>query len=72
MYSSHQLVGSTRLILFLLHNLNVHTNNQRITKGGTMTMLGLLVIINSLCKGIQWYNNNTASDIGMAMGKLSP
>ena len=35
-------------------------------------MLGLLVIINSLCKGIQWYKDNTTSDVAMAMGKLLP
>ena len=37
-----------------------------------MTMLGMLVIVNSLYKGIQWYNGNTASDVAMTMGKLLP
>ena len=36
-----------------------------------MIMLGLLVIVNSLYKGIQWYNSNTASDVAMAMLYLS-
>ena len=33
----------------------------------TMTTLGLLVSVNSLYKGIWWYNGNTASgDVAMA------
>ena len=34
-------------------------------------MLGLLVIINSLYKGIQWYNGNTASNVAMDMLYMS-
>ena len=32
-----------------------------------MTTLGLLVIMYSLYKGIWWYNNNTASNVAIAM-----
>ena len=38
-------------------------------------MLGLLVIVNSLYKGIQWYNSDTASNVAtygytIAIGRI--
>ena len=46
---------------------NSLANNQRIMESEITTMLGQLLIVNSVYKETQWYDDNAANDVARAI-----